>query len=474
MRFEEGPDIFEPHLADMRGEPGPNEPPEIVDGLARLGLAKSVKRCPARGRPIDAYFPFAALVRAAANCVESWSVRRGPHRPLAMKAFEPDLLLRAAGFEEGSRACRLPLEAMILGVGVDLFGAPRHVGDHVLRYAAYLEEPPPRVEVDIISESAQAMREIVAVDLPGGHLLGEHGAGFEADHLFIPRVPGHVENDDMGVEMGVELAGGMFGEARVEKLAGRLVDDVAVHAAAKRGIFLDPADRSTHRFLMGCNDTLVARDQRHDRHRFRRVDREVPAGMMLDGAMAATAEMLLADLAGEQHLERPALDRTFEPEFGSDPPAPCRGLVPSLRIIVADGVIAGDISGRAPEAARMDHAGFAGLRRPPGRPCWRSECVHGVAMISRRAIGASGSCPPIPPAGSIGAFPSPLSPSPAVATGPRGSSGAAEPAACFGGRLRVAGGLDGAAGAGSEGVDTVRSGGSLRSMKASAEDGVRL
>src|SRR3546814_1241268 len=67
--------------------------------------------------------------------------------------------------------------------------------------------------------------------------------------------------------------------------------------------------------------------------------------MMLNLAVADAPELLLLDLAGEQRLERPAVDRARKPEPGRNFPAPLRGFVPALGVIIADRIIAGDIAG---------------------------------------------------------------------------------------------------------------------------------
>src|SRR3546814_10308632 len=59
-------------------------------------------------------------------------------------------------------------------------------------------------------------------------------------------------------------------------------------------------------------------------------------------------------------------------------------------VIIADRIIAGDIAGLASEAPRMDHAGLAGRRRPPGRPCCRRVRSQCGAIISRGVAGRSG------------------------------------------------------------------------------------
>src|SRR3546814_1474557 len=122
----------------------------------------------------------------------------------------------------------------------------------------------------------------------------------------------------MGMKVRFELARGMCGEARVKQPPGRLMDDFASIAAAQLGMLLDPAERGADRFLMRSDDALVARDQRHDRHRLGGVDREVPPRMVLNLAVPDAPKLLLADLPRKQRLERLAVDRSFESQIGGD------------------------------------------------------------------------------------------------------------------------------------------------------------
>src|SRR3546814_15882314 len=114
----------------------------------------------------------------------------------------------------------------------------------------------------------------------------------------------------------------------------------------------DQAEGGADCTLMRGEDPFIARQQRHDRDRFRGVDRKIPPRMMLNLAVADAPELLLLDLAGEQRLERPAVDRARQPEPGRNFPAPLRGFVPALGVIIAYRIIAGDIAGLASEAPR--------------------------------------------------------------------------------------------------------------------------
>src|SRR3546814_14774787 len=106
-------------------------------------------------------------------------------------------------------------------------------------------------------------------------------------------MPSHVEDHDVGMEMRVEFARGMFSEARIEQLACRFMPNIAVHTSAKLGMLFDPADGGADCPLMRGDDPFIARHQRHDRYRFRGVDRKIPPRMMLNLAVADAPELLL-------------------------------------------------------------------------------------------------------------------------------------------------------------------------------------
>src|SRR3546814_14569905 len=125
-------------------------------------------------------------------------------------------------------------------------------------------------------------------------------------------MPSHVEDHDVGMEMRVEFARGMFSEARIEQLACRFMPNIAVHTSAKRGMLFDPADGGADCPLMRGDDPFIARPQRPDRYRFRDVDRKLPPRLTLDTALAAAPGLLLTYLAGEQRLGRPSVGRSRE------------------------------------------------------------------------------------------------------------------------------------------------------------------
>src|SRR3546814_16464518 len=87
-------------------------------------------------------------------------------------------------------------------------------------------------------------------------------------------MPSHVEDHDVGMEMRVEFARGMFSEARIEQLACRFMPNIAVHTSAKLGMLFDPADGGADCPLMRGDDPFIARHQRHARSEARRVGKE--------------------------------------------------------------------------------------------------------------------------------------------------------------------------------------------------------
>src|SRR3546814_20215246 len=73
-----------------------------------------------------------------------------------------------------------------------------------------------------------------------------------------------------------------------------------VDAMPHRGRFLEIRECDTDRLLVGLDDPVITGHQRHDRHRFGRVDRKVPTRMMLDVAiLTMTPQLLIAHLTGQ-------------------------------------------------------------------------------------------------------------------------------------------------------------------------------
>jgi len=65
---------------------------------------------------------------------------------------------------------------------------------------------------------------------------------------------------------------------------------------------------------MGGQDAVVAGDQRHDRHRLRGVDGEIPPRMMLDRPiLAMPSKLLITDLTGQKILEDRRVDLPSRP-----------------------------------------------------------------------------------------------------------------------------------------------------------------
>src|SRR3546814_16990200 len=131
---------------------------------------------------------------------------------------------------------------MVMRGRIDLLGPARRRIDQLLGDTPNLAQPPARVELDLVTDPPEVMGEVVAIDLAGDHLLGEHGAGFEAHHLLVTGMAGHVEDDDMGMGVRIELARGVFGKTRLEKLARRLVGNLAVPSATGFLMPPDPGD----------------------------------------------------------------------------------------------------------------------------------------------------------------------------------------------------------------------------------------
>src|SRR3546814_2390468 len=134
---------------------------------------------------------------------------------------------------------------MLLRMRIDLLSAARHRVYKIIWNIADFEHSPSRVELDLVAKFAQVVGEFVATDLSRSHLLGEHGAGFEARPLLVAGMPSHVEDHDVGMEMRVEFARGMFSEARIEQLACRFMPNIDVHTSAKPGMPFRPAEHTS-------------------------------------------------------------------------------------------------------------------------------------------------------------------------------------------------------------------------------------
>lgn len=210
----------------MRGERDAIEPPDIVDGFARFALPDPEQGSAASNARVCFDRPSTALTGGGLELVEILTIRFGPCPPLGVKIVEPDLFLRLARREERHAAHGLPFVAMFRGMGVDLLGALRIIADKLSGHALDLEQSGARIECEFMTDLAHIMGKLVAIDLPRDDLLGIHRARLEADHAITFQVVGHIENDDMGMELGVEFAARIFGEAREQQPPGRLVDDL--------------------------------------------------------------------------------------------------------------------------------------------------------------------------------------------------------------------------------------------------------
>src|SRR5436305_1417894 len=114
----------------------------------------------------------------------------------------------------------------------NLAAALREILDQVLRYPANLKQAGARIELDPKSVFAQRECERIPVDLPRRALLLIHEPALKARHSVIGRPVGHVEYDQMGMEVRIEVAAAVLGEARDKKPSGRLADDLALGAVA--------------------------------------------------------------------------------------------------------------------------------------------------------------------------------------------------------------------------------------------------
>src|SRR3546814_936092 len=125
--------------------------------------------------------------------------------------------------------------------------------------------------------------------------------------IFAPR---RIHDDIMCVKLRVLGAAGAVLEAGDDQIAGRLTTDGAAIANAGCGhMLLHMRNRGFDRLAMRRNQAPIARHLGHDRHRLGSAQGHIPAGAMLQPAVAIGAKLLVADLAVEQVAELIAVHR---------------------------------------------------------------------------------------------------------------------------------------------------------------------
>lgn len=179
-----------------------------------------------------------------------------------MQLVQPDFHLWAARLIEALPTRGLPRQAMLSGMGVDLLGTLRHLVDQCLWHPPDLEQSAARIEVDLKSIFPQIVGKGVAVDLAAGHLLGIHGPRFETGHRVARIAVRHVEDHDMGMEMGVEFAAGMLGKACPQESPSRLMDDAPFLSAPQLGMFFKIGKCYVDGLLMCRDYPLIAKGER--------------------------------------------------------------------------------------------------------------------------------------------------------------------------------------------------------------------
>lgn len=190
------------------------------------------------------------------------------------------------------------------------------------------------------------MRELAAIHLPRSHLLGIHRTRFEAhEGVSLPLVA-DIHDHDMRVQMRVEFARCVLGEAGKDEPACGLFGDFAVDPVPHQGMLFEVGERHADGLLMRGEDPLITCNEGHDRDRLRGVYGEVPTRMMLDLPLGTSAaQLLVTDLSLQQRLEDGRVDLAFQSELVGNLAAPFGMLVGALRVVVADRVIAGDVGG---------------------------------------------------------------------------------------------------------------------------------
>src|SRR3546814_18264928 len=115
--------------------------------------------------------------------------------------------------------------------------------------------------------------------------------------------------------------------------------------------------------------------------------------MVLYTILAVSAELVVAYLAAQRVLVLVGIDLARQAEIGRDLAAPLGRFVAALGVIIADRIVAGDIGGRALEAAGMDHAGFAFSRGPSARAWLASDTRMVPRVATRRVTGVATTFP---------------------------------------------------------------------------------
>ena len=288
MVNQERSQVFEPNLSHMGGKAYGNDATKWIDRLAPFRLPD-----PKQGRPrcvggLNRDGALTSLHGLGEDSCKFGLIRDEPRIPAIMQLVQPDFHLCATRLIEALPTRRLPGKAMLSGMSVDLLGTLRHLFDQCLWDAPDFEQSLARIEVDLKSIFPQMVGKGVTVDLAAGHLLGIHGPRFETGHRIARIAVRHVEDHDMGMQMGVEFAAGMLSKACPQEPPRRLMNDFPFFPAAQLGMFFKIGKRCVDSLLMRRDHPLIAKGKRHDRYGFGGADRKIPSGMVVDPVCTPT------------------------------------------------------------------------------------------------------------------------------------------------------------------------------------------
>ena len=211
---------------------------------------------------------------------------------------------------------RIVVPALLVDVIDDLLPARREGVERLLGPAGDLEarHRSDHRLLEFVAEIHQAARQLIAV-------VGadQQAAGTEPSHVQAApravRAPGHVGDDAVGVELGIEVAAGQMPEGpchhALRPAALSLARCRIVHARHEE-IPLDHVEGRPDRLVMGPDHPLVAHDEGLERNRLRGRERDVDARAVLVLAVPRPpqTDVGAGNMAGEDGFEGLRFDVT--------------------------------------------------------------------------------------------------------------------------------------------------------------------
>ena len=336
LRGMEAAPVFEPGNGSLRrlGRhrarlPGQRSRQKISMGKHRLALSKMVHR-PDRGL-LRRLSPVGEQVREREfllrlPCLRAHRVSREPEfRRLSLPTL-PKLALVHIPFPRPRHQRRTVRQLWVIQRRpfiprqhrrLDLRPPRREPLHHLPRYPRDLE---PSFRVRLLDPVTQVL------EIPG-----KLGPVHRADRHLVPVEPvvdhrsplgiaalDHVGHHCMGMELRVEVAGGVVAEGCGHHLLAAHVDHrsagLVLHPGLD-GVALNPGEGALHGPVVGRDDPLVSSHQRHEGDRLRSRKGDVAARPVVDLPVPASLAQLRAvrHLAFEHGLERVGIDWTHEP-----------------------------------------------------------------------------------------------------------------------------------------------------------------